>query len=237
MSDLESSLAAWRSAALLQETITPAIADELEAHLRDQITELTAVGLSEDEAFTIALRRLGQPESLAPEFSVAAPGSAWQRRIFWGILGYLEISLALVFITLLGRAGLWIGVAAGSGEALPWVVLAAQMGSFLVVAAILAASWHFAAKGFFPGVAQIYTRRPGRIAAVIAGAIVVLTGAVSWGDAFSVHSADPAVVGQAMMVSSYAAFGTHLLAFAGLTVALVIVGRVFRRPATLVSSG
>ena len=47
----------------------PTDADELESHLREQIADLEAAGLAEDEAFLIAVKRLGQVDQLTAEFA------------------------------------------------------------------------------------------------------------------------------------------------------------------------
>src|SRR5918992_45681 len=42
--------------------------DELEDHLRHQISELHAAGLAEDEAFLVAVKRMGDLDALSREF-------------------------------------------------------------------------------------------------------------------------------------------------------------------------
>ena len=43
--------------------------DELEDHLRHSVSELTAVGLSDEEAFLLAIRRMGTTDAIAAEFA------------------------------------------------------------------------------------------------------------------------------------------------------------------------
>ena len=47
--------------------------DELESHLRDELTRLIAGGMSLDEAWPIAVLHLGSPDSLAAEFAKVPP--------------------------------------------------------------------------------------------------------------------------------------------------------------------
>jgi hypothetical protein len=53
--------------------------EELETHLRDQITDLGAVGLSDDEAFLIAVKRIGDIDSLSREFAREHSGRLWRQ--------------------------------------------------------------------------------------------------------------------------------------------------------------
>jgi hypothetical protein len=50
--------------------------DELESHLRDSISRLRATGLSEEESWVIAQKRIGQIDSLEQEFAKLAESSA-----------------------------------------------------------------------------------------------------------------------------------------------------------------
>ena len=58
---VEQRIIEWRGFVAKREAIGTDV-DELEAHLRDQIDALVASGLSEDEAFLIAVSRMGKLE-------------------------------------------------------------------------------------------------------------------------------------------------------------------------------
>ena len=45
--------------------------DELEAHLRDQVDELSARGLDDEESFLVAVKRMGAVDTIAHEFARA----------------------------------------------------------------------------------------------------------------------------------------------------------------------
>jgi hypothetical protein len=45
--------------------------EELEGHLRDQLTVLTEAGLAGEEAFLVALNRMGSLDALSREFARA----------------------------------------------------------------------------------------------------------------------------------------------------------------------
>ncbi|MFW8745029.1 permease prefix domain 1-containing protein, partial [Mesorhizobium japonicum] len=55
----EQQLAEWRRAVRSSGAVDDADAAELEDHLRDSIAELRQAGLDDEEAFLIAVRRLG----------------------------------------------------------------------------------------------------------------------------------------------------------------------------------
>lgn len=93
MFDLNEAIAAWRCALGAGEACTAADLDELESHLREQADRLRAVGLSEEEAFAIACRRLGQPGPLCEEFAKADPAARWRCHLLWMLVGALAFTL------------------------------------------------------------------------------------------------------------------------------------------------
>lgn len=87
--DREQTIARWRESLLASETVTAENVRELEGHLRDGMSGLTARGLSEEEAFLIASRRLGGTEIIAAEFEANDPHAKWRHRAFWIVAGLL----------------------------------------------------------------------------------------------------------------------------------------------------
>ena len=67
MADLDADIALWRTAVTKSSAVDAADADELESHLREQVADLAAVGLSDAEAFQIAVQRLGKVDQLTAE--------------------------------------------------------------------------------------------------------------------------------------------------------------------------
>lgn len=78
-SPLEEGIASWRAAITRSPAVTGADADELESHLREQAADLTAVGLSESEAFQIAVQRLGRVDRLTAEFAHEHGERMWKQ--------------------------------------------------------------------------------------------------------------------------------------------------------------
>ena len=55
--------------------------EELEVHLRDQLTALTEAGLAEDEAFLVAVKRMGSLDALSREFARAHSERLWKQLV------------------------------------------------------------------------------------------------------------------------------------------------------------
>lgn len=79
MSDLETRIGDWRAAVLRGRAIDATDADELEEHLRDQIAELEGVGLSPDEAFLVAIGRIGTVDAVAAEYAREHTDRLWKQ--------------------------------------------------------------------------------------------------------------------------------------------------------------
>jgi hypothetical protein len=58
--------------------------DELEDHLRQQIADLNAVGLAADEAFLVAVKRMGDVDVLSREFAREHSGRLWKQLVLSG---------------------------------------------------------------------------------------------------------------------------------------------------------
>ena len=95
MSDLDQRIAQWRRSLSQAEAVTANDLDELETHLRAAQTELAGQGLSEEEAFWLAERRLGHPKAIAAEYAKENPAALWGTRMLWMMAGYLAISVLL----------------------------------------------------------------------------------------------------------------------------------------------
>jgi hypothetical protein len=79
MSTLDTQIGQWRAAVLRGGAVDEADADELEGHLREQISDLEASGLADDEAFLIAVRRLGQVDLITAEFAREHSDRLWKQ--------------------------------------------------------------------------------------------------------------------------------------------------------------
>ena len=84
MAGVESQIVEWRAYVAQAPAVDGRDVDELEAHLRDQIAELDAAGLSADEAFLVAVKRMGDLDGLSREFAREHSGRLWKQLVLRG---------------------------------------------------------------------------------------------------------------------------------------------------------
>ncbi len=84
MDDLELQIAEWRAYVSKAPAVNGRDVDELDAHLRDQIAELDEVGLAADEAFLVAVKRMGDLDTLSREFAREHSGRLWKQLVLSG---------------------------------------------------------------------------------------------------------------------------------------------------------
>lgn len=84
VSAVEKQIATWRAHLRKSPTITGQDAAELEDHLREQVAALCADGLSGEEAFLVAVRRMGAIDALTREFAREHSERLWKQLILSG---------------------------------------------------------------------------------------------------------------------------------------------------------
>lgn len=84
MDGVESQILEWRAYVAKAPAVNGRDVDELEAHLRDQIAELDAAGLTADEAFLVAVKRMGDLDTLSREFAREHSGRLWRQLFLSG---------------------------------------------------------------------------------------------------------------------------------------------------------
>ena len=67
--ELEAQIDRWRRYVQRSQAISPSDVDELEDHLREQIAERQSTGLDDEEAFLVAIKRLGNLDAVSREFA------------------------------------------------------------------------------------------------------------------------------------------------------------------------
>jgi hypothetical protein len=82
--DLEGQIAEWRAYMHRRRELDHTDAEELEDHLRSRITDLTEAGLRADEAFLIAVKRLGSLDELSREFAREHSERLWKQLVLPG---------------------------------------------------------------------------------------------------------------------------------------------------------
>lgn len=80
----ESQIAEWRAYVAKSAAVNGHDVEELETHLRDQIAELGAAGLTGEEAFLIAVKRMGDLDTLSREFAREHRGRLWKQLVLSG---------------------------------------------------------------------------------------------------------------------------------------------------------
>jgi hypothetical protein len=85
--ELEAQFEQWRHYVLSRRELQASDADELEDHLRGSVDELVAAGLSADEAFLVAVKRMGSLDELSREFAREHSERLWKQLMLTGETG------------------------------------------------------------------------------------------------------------------------------------------------------
>jgi len=105
--ELEEQFAQWRRYVERRRELAPADADELEDHLRGSVDGLVEAGLSADEAFLVAVKRMGSLDELSREFAREHSERLWKQLVLTG--GAARDTR--------DRRDLWVMVACAAGAA------------------------------------------------------------------------------------------------------------------------
>src|ERR687893_2332897 len=78
---LEEQIDQWRSYLRRRQAIHPVDVAELEDHLREQVAALVEAGLATDEAFLVAVKRMGDLDALSREFAREHSDRLWKQLV------------------------------------------------------------------------------------------------------------------------------------------------------------
>src|SRR4029079_3863196 len=78
---IEDQIAQWRAYLHRRQAVHGPDVEELEGHLRDQLVALTDAGLTGDEAFLVAVQRMGSLDALSREFARAHSERLWKQLV------------------------------------------------------------------------------------------------------------------------------------------------------------
>jgi hypothetical protein len=78
---LEERIEEWRQYFRRRQTVSSVDVEELEDHLRSQVEALREAGLDEDEAFLVAVKRLGDLDSVSREFAREYSERLWKQLV------------------------------------------------------------------------------------------------------------------------------------------------------------
>ena len=77
----EDQIAQWRTYLRRRQAVHGPDVEELEGHLREQLAALTEAGLAGDEAFLVAVKRMGNLDALSREFARAHSERLWKQLV------------------------------------------------------------------------------------------------------------------------------------------------------------
>ncbi|GAA1767454.1 permease prefix domain 1-containing protein [Agromyces humatus] len=113
---LDELVASWRSWMERRDALSVRDVDELESHLRDRVDSLTAAGFADDEAFLIAVKRLGGIDDLSREYAAEHSGRLWKQLVLDDSARSGDGEAATSAVPFLHRAnGLAVALALGVG--------------------------------------------------------------------------------------------------------------------------
>jgi hypothetical protein len=78
---LEGQIGRWRSYLRRRQPIRPVDVEELEDHLRGEVAALRGAGLSENEAFLVAVKRMGALDAISNEFAREHSERLWKQLV------------------------------------------------------------------------------------------------------------------------------------------------------------
>jgi hypothetical protein len=134
---LEGQIEQWRSYLRRRQAIRPVDVEELEDHLRGEVTALRGAGLSENEAFLVAVKRMGSLDTISNEFAREHSERLWKQLVMSSAAtvgaGAGEQTETVVALALAGLAALAVKAPALLG--LEWgadMVLLRNVGFFVL---------------------------------------------------------------------------------------------------------
>ncbi|WP_418276706.1 permease prefix domain 1-containing protein [Isoptericola jiangsuensis] len=78
---LETQVERWQDYVRRHRAIAPADVDEMTDHLRERIADLQDAGLDDDEAFLVAVKRMGRLDAVSHEFAQAHSERLWKQLV------------------------------------------------------------------------------------------------------------------------------------------------------------
>jgi hypothetical protein len=109
MFTVEQAVENWKNDLRQKQTLMETDIEELESHLREEMERLTPLGLTEEEAFVIAARRIGDTTQMAAEFAKVNTAAIWKTRFLWMVVGVLILRILSSCANFLSTAGVFLG--------------------------------------------------------------------------------------------------------------------------------
>lgn len=93
MFDLKEQIKKWCSLLEVDESYKKTDVEELESHVLEEIEQLKAKGLNEEEGFWVATHRIGKAEDLNLEFKKINSNFIWKKRLLLFLGGFLFFTI------------------------------------------------------------------------------------------------------------------------------------------------
>jgi len=113
--DLSRALDGWRNELLNTHALRPEDLAELEEHLREAMDDLIGRGLTPEESFLVAGRRLGSAAAITQEFDKVNGWTMWRWRIVWMLAGVIGYTVSSGLIGLGSNLTVLVGYHSGVG--------------------------------------------------------------------------------------------------------------------------
>ncbi|HLP78412.1 MAG TPA: permease prefix domain 1-containing protein [Candidatus Paceibacterota bacterium] len=211
--DLNQAIQQWRESLSQSPAFRGENLDELESHLRDSVMSLKAHELNDEEAFLVAIRRLGRMNTLEQEFGKVNVATVWRDRALWMLAGMLFYLVGWNMTTFIAAALRYSGgMVTQNGILLGWL---SGGGSIAMLGLVVFGFWKLA-KGDFADV-RSHSRW---LACRPAFAILAMLGLNLMPGLFnmlSVRSVSPLVIGQSLVIAAW----FHAAATMIITVAII----------------
>lgn len=215
--ELDRAIQHWRETLAQSPAFRTDNLDELESHLRDSIARFESVGLSGEEAFPIAARRLGSQRALGAEFQKVNRKAIWIERMVWMLIGLQVWQLVSGPVGLISNGVVSLGLLRGNfnfdayGQTFPVLLFACVR--LLALVGSLAICWWLVVRrgqGFALRIERLLKGWLGL--AIVCGMLCVVSWAVSALGALSwtlvTKFASPQAIGEIMTSQTYSnAFG------------------------------
>ncbi|MCQ4119076.1 permease prefix domain 1-containing protein [Rhodococcus tibetensis] len=131
--ELESQIDQWRGYVRCHRVISSVDIDEMEGHLRDQVSDLSAVGLTAAEAFLVAVKRMGNLDAISREFAVEHSDRLWKQLMLMPATSEPETAPPKRELSVVLALAVSAGLAVKAGlEWLPELALARNISLFVL---------------------------------------------------------------------------------------------------------
>lgn len=101
MRDLEEKIAQWRKQMIAGGVKSPAVLDELESHLREEIDRQMRTGADAERAFQVAAQKIGTAKALKTEFRKNGSGSMLEKLMIAIAILFAAFGIFLTSVTML----------------------------------------------------------------------------------------------------------------------------------------